>query len=613
MQGRGGSRQIESEAFRDEEHVAVVESLSIETASAGLGVLRRVTLSVSRGEILGLVGETGCGKTTLGLSLLGYVRPGLRHAAGCVVVEGQDLLSLSPSQLRESRGTIVSYVPQDPATSLNPGLRLAQQFDELLRVHGVRSRRQRRTRITELLREVGLPAEAQFLKRYPHQLSGGQQQRIAIAMAFSCRPALVVMDEPTTGLDVATQALVLETVQSIRREEGSAIVFVSHDLALLCRFVDRLAVMYAGEIVEAAPAKIMLADPRHPYTIGLLEAVPDPQGEYAPTGIVGRSPAPREHIVGCQFAPRCSYALSTCRTTDPELAAFDADRATRCLRVAELPAIRHRQAPARRTVRLDGSKPITLSVERLSARYGELQVLREITFAITEGASLALVGDSGSGKTTLARCLAGLLNFTGNVRYENEPLAASARHRSPAARRGIQYVFQNPYASLNPRKPIGSLISQPIRFFFRTTAGRARDEVALLLDQVGLDPEYMDRYPHELSGGERQRVAVARALAARPKLLICDEVTSSLDVSVQAAIVNLLRDLQRKREMAMLFITHNLSLVPSIAENVMVIYEGRVVEVGATEQVVNRPLDPYTRSLLLGQTTARAVEVPPSR
>jgi peptide/nickel transport system ATP-binding protein len=590
--------QVTESLSRLSQPVASIENLTIETAPAGLAVLKEVTLSVRRGEILGLVGETGCGKTTLGLSLLGYVRPGLRHSAGRVLVEGRDLLSIGDRALRDLRGVVVSYVPQDPATSLNPGLRLAQQLEELLRVHGVRSRGQRQRRMSDLLGEVGLPREPRFLQRYPHQLSGGQQQRIAIAMAFACRPALVVMDEPTTGLDVATQALVLETVQSMRNQEGSAVVFVSHDLALVSGFVDRLAVMYAGEIVEAGPMRLLAADPRHPYTIGLLESVPDPEGARALTGIPGRSPGLRERSGGCQFAPRCPHVLPRCRSTDPQLVSV-AGRAARCLRAAELPSLRSRRTALRESTAMSAGSAAILHVEQLSARYGELQVLHEVTFGIRAGSSLAIVGESGSGKTTLARCLSGLHpDFTGKILYQSETLAAQARDRRQVIRRSIQQIFQNPYGSLNPRKTIGSLISQPIRFFFRSSRRSAREQAALLLERVGLEADYLDRYPHELSGGERQRVAIARALAAQPKLLICDEVTSSLDVSVQATIVNLLRDLQREQQMAMLFITHNLSLVPNIAEDVLVLYEGRVVEAGPVSQVVNRPTAVYTRTLL---------------
>ncbi|MBS1888565.1 MAG: ABC transporter ATP-binding protein [Actinobacteria bacterium] len=576
---------------------AAVSDLTIDVGESS--VLSRVSLSLARGEILGLVGETGSGKTTLGLALLGHCRTGMRVTAGSVAVGEQDMLHCSEGDLRARRGSLISYVPQDPGASLDPGYRLGPQLDELLAVHGLGDRKARRARAARLLGEVDLPSDVRFLRRYPHELSGGQQQRFALAMAFANQPAVVVLDEPTTGLDVATQARIIETIRTLRSEHGTAMVFVSHDLELLLEVADRLAVMYAGRIVETGTVADLAQSARHPYALGLLAAVPRAEGEHRLVGIPGQSPPPRAHRVGCDFAPRCPYVEDRCRAEIPDLREVAPGHAARCLRVEEVARL-HRAAPLVKLERRASAvvAPVArVEVER--AAHGRVEVLDDVTVTLPPGTCVALVGESGSGKTTLARCLAGLhTDYRGVVEYDGAPIAAAAGRRPVAVRQAIQYVFQNPYSSLNPRRRIGDIVAQPGRTFLGLDARAARGRAVEALARMELGEQYAARYPHELSGGERQRVAIARALMAEPRVLICDEVTSALDVSVQASIVNLLADLQRDSEMAMLFITHDLQLVRMIAQSIVVLSAGRVVEEGTREEVLHNPQDPYTKSLL---------------
>jgi peptide/nickel transport system ATP-binding protein len=577
---------------------AEVRGLSVAT-DAGSEVVSDVSFSIDEGEIVGLVGETGSGKTTVGLSLLGHSRPGLQHTSGRVLVGDRSVLGLAAADLRALRGAVVAYVPQDPGASLDPSFPIGDQLGEMLAVHGVRGREERRQRIRQTLERADLPSDDGFVRRYPHQISGGQQQRVAIAMAFSCHPRLVIMDEPTTGLDVATEARILETVRALRDEHRAAILMVSHDLAMLCDVAERLLVMYAGRIVETAPVETFMKAPRHPYTLGLLDAVPDPSGAHDLVGIPGRSPTISERGASCDFAPRCRFAIAECKSRTPDLIPIGPTHEARCLRLEEIGA-QLRQRPPLRAVRPAPVRPDPLvEISIGSARHGRARVLDDVKLALHAGTCLALVGESGSGKTTLARCLAGLhSDYDGRMAFRGQPLARSTRQRPRELLRSIQYVFQNPYSSLNPRRSVGELVAQPLQLFRGLARAPLRREVDASLERVGLMPEYQSRYPHELSGGERQRVALARALAAAPSVLICDEITSALDVSVQASIINLLRDLQSNGDLAMLFITHDLQLVRSVAQEVAVLQRGRVVEAGPIGGVLSNPQHPYTQSLL---------------
>ena len=574
-----------------------VRGLEVRLGRTGPDVVSDVSLTVQAGQVLGLVGESGSGKTTVVLALLGHARRGLSISSGEVRVDGVDLLQLSAAQLRAVRGARVAYVPQDPAAALNPTLRVGTQLNEAIRVHPG-AVEDPGGRIREVLQEAHLDASPELLRRYPHQLSGGQQQRVGLAMAFACRPALIVLDEPTTGLDVSTQRHVLDTIRSLCAAYGVAAVYVSHDLAVVGGLVSDVAVMYSGQIIEAGPTAKVFGDPLHPYTRGLLSAVPSPLQATRLTGIDGQPPRPGRRPAGCSFAPRCDYATEECRSQQPEPVLIDA-RAVRCLRVAQVRESSTTLAAALgRAATAAGEVPI-LSLRDVAASHGRRPVLSGVDLDVPAESCVAVVGESGSGKTTLARCIVGLhRNWTGDIRFEGAPLTAGTRDRPRQVLRRVQYIFQNPYTSLNPRKTIGQIVAQPLEQYLRLGYRERSQRTARALADVSLGADFLSRYPDQLSGGERQRVAIARALVVEPDLLVCDEVTSALDVSVQAVIVELLRGLQSEHRIAMIFITHNLALVRSIAQSVVVLRDGAVVESGPVGQVLDRPADPYTARLM---------------
>jgi peptide/nickel transport system ATP-binding protein len=573
-----------------------VRDLEIRLGPSGPDVVREVGFSVRAGEVLGIVGESGSGKTTVALALLGHARRGLSIHSGEVRLDGIDLLSLRPEQLREARGAKVAYVPQDPSAALNPTLRIGTQLSEALRVHpGIAG--DPAERVMEVMREASLEATPEMLRRYPHQLSGGQQQRVSLAMAFACRPALIVLDEPTTGLDVSTQRHVLDTVRSLCRSYGVAAVYVSHDLAVVSGLVANVAVMYAGRIIEVGLAAPLFARPVHPYTRGLLAAIPSPERAELLTGIEGQQPRPGRRGAGCSFAPRCSFAVDRCRIETPEPVSIGG-RTVLCLRAAEI-ADDHAGRPATAATPVASGSGASLTLRGVCASYGQTPVLFDVTLDVPEKSCVAVVGESGSGKTTLARCIAGLhRNWTGDITFQGAALAPGARQRQKDVLKRVQYIFQNPYTSLNPRKTVGQIVGQPLEQFHPFPARERAERIAAVLADVSLGRSFMSRYPDQLSGGERQRVAIARALVVEPDLLVCDEVTSALDVSVQAVIIELLRRLQRERQLAMIFITHNLALVRNIAQSAVVLCRGTIVESGPVEQILEHPADPYTISLI---------------
>jgi peptide/nickel transport system ATP-binding protein len=572
-----------------------VKDLRIQLTSTGADVVSDVSFSVGAAELLGLVGESGSGKTTIALALLGHARRGL-DISGEIRLDGENLLALKPAELRELRGAKVAYVPQDPSAALDPTLRIGFQLREALRVHpGVVDDID--GRITEVLRESRLDSTPDLLKRYPHQLSGGQQQRVTLAMAFACRPSLIVLDEPTTGLDVSTQRHVLETVRSMCRSYGVAAVYVSHDLAVVGGLVSQVAVMYAGRVVELGPTEQVFGLPVHPYTRGLLAAVPSPKRAEVLTGIEGQPPRPGRKPKGCSFAPRCAYALSSCLAERPVPIAIG-DRQVRCLRARDIEKESHARRAALPAALAQTGDPI-LKLRGVEASYARQCVLFDVDLDVYPESCTAIVGESGSGKTTLARCIVGLhSNWTGDITFKGNLLANGARRRQKDVLKQIQYIFQNPYTSLNPRKTISQILSEPLEHFFRMPADERRARVTRVLEDVSLGTDFLGHYPDQLSGGERQRVAIARAIVVEPDLLVCDEVTSALDVSVQAVTVEVLRRLQRERKLAMVFITHNLALVRSIAQTAVVLSEGHIVEVGSVEQVLEHPKDPYTIRLI---------------
>jgi peptide/nickel transport system ATP-binding protein len=572
-----------------------VRDLKITGGRRGPVVVSEISFAVRPGEVLGLVGESGSGKTTVALALLGHTRRGLSVSGGEIRLDGVDLLRLRPGELRQARGAKVSYVAQDPSAALNPALRVGYQLREALRVHP-QSTGDPQDRVLEVMREASLDGAPGMLRRYPHQLSGGQQQRVGLAMAFACRPSLIVLDEPTTGLDVSTQRHILETVRNLCRHYGVAAVYVSHDLAVVSELASDVAVMYAGRIVETGACTAVFPRPLHPYTSGLLASVPSAESAGILAGIPGQQPPPGRRGPGCSFAPRCDQATEQCRACEPE-PVFVAGRTVRCLRVTAVSTGRSGLPPAAVAAAAPG--PVVLSVRDLRASYGPTTALTGISLEIPAQTCVAVVGESGSGKTTLARCITGLhRDWAGEIAFRGGALPPGARQRPKPVLKQIQYVFQNPYTSLNPRKTVGQIVAEPLQRFGGLSRTEQAGRVAEVLRDVSLPRRLISRYPDQLSGGERQRVAIARALVVEPDLLVCDEVTSALDVSVQAVIVELLRSVQATRQLAMLFITHNLALVRSVAQLAVVLRQGEIIEAGPASQVLDHPASHYTARLL---------------
>ncbi|KZB86012.1 ABC transporter ATP-binding protein [Amycolatopsis regifaucium] len=577
----------------------VISGVTVSLDATGDDIVRDIGFELGRGEVMGVVGESGSGKSTLALALLGFARNGATITGGRVIIDGVDLLTLPEKVLRRTRGAKVAYVPQDPATALNPSLSLATQLTEGLRL----PKREALSRVRGLLDTVRLPSDDAFLGRRPRQLSGGQQQRAAIAMAVAAGPRLIVLDEPTTGLDVSTQARVLELVRDLCRDNDMAAIYVSHDLAVVADVADQVTVMYGGEVVESGGTRDVLTRATHPYTRALLAAVPSASRRHHLVPIPGRAPSPGESRPGCVFAPRCGHAAAECTSTRPHLEPAPSGTLVRCLRTHE--AVRAPRNPPRAAGPRAVSDHAVFSAAGLNAGYGGRQVLFDASFSLARGECLAVVGESGSGKTTMSRCLVGLHEEQrGTLTFEGRPIPPTAGERTKETRREVQYVFQNPYGSLNPRRSVENSLAVPLRHYFGATKREAGQRVREALERVEIPARFAGHSPAELSGGQRQRVAIARALVCEPKLLICDEVTSALDVSVQASVVELLRSLLSDG-LSVIFVTHDLAVVRSITDQVVVLSQGRVVESGTTESVLTEPAHPYTRSLM-----AATLEVP---
>ncbi|WP_226344501.1 ABC transporter ATP-binding protein [Agilicoccus flavus] len=584
---------------------ARVTDLRVALTGSGIDVVDDIDLVLEPGEIVGLVGESGSGKTTVGTALLAYSRAGARITQGAVDIDGHDLLRLDLGAVRAMRGRRVAYVPQDPGAALNPAIRIGRQMVELLELAKEGSAADRLARARAGLAEVGLPGDEEFLARYPHQLSGGQVQRVALAMAFLPRPKVLVLDEPTTGLDVTTQNLVLRTVKDLCAAHDVAALYVTHDLAVVANLADRVAVMYAGRIAEIGPREEIFARPAHPYTRALLDAIPHLSSARALAGIPGSTPGPGRRPQGCRFHDRCAYATDECARVDPPPETVGPAHVVRCLHHAELPPWSIDTGDIADTAP-SAQRDVVLRVEHLDVFYGRTQVVFDVNVDLARAEVLAFVGESGSGKTTTARAIGGLSRqWTGRVELGGHELARGARGRSAADRKRIQYIFQNPYLSLNPRLTIEQIVTRPMELFGIAKGKAATDRAVELLDAVALGPTVLTYRTNRLSGGERQRVAIARALAAEPDVLVCDEITSALDVSVQGSIVALLDRLKRERGISMLFVTHNLALVRSIADRVQVLQRGRVVEQGFVVEVMENPQEDYTKTLLANTPTLR--------
>ena len=553
------------------ENLRIVMSASRRRAEAD--VVDQVSFTVQPGHVLGLVGESGSGKTTVALALLGLVKRGLAIGGGKVLIDGQDILALSEHELQKLRGKTVAYVPQDPGSALNPVLKVGTQLREVFSIHGGDAER-----LAQVMAEAGLEDPDPILASYPHQLSGGQQQRVALAMAFACRPRLIVLDEPTTGLDVTTQRRVLETIRELCRSYQVAAVYISHDLAVVAEIADHVAVMYAGRVGEVGPSREVFTTPAHPYTRGLLRAIPSLDGAHVLVGLAGQPPRPGNRPPGCFFQPRCEFAIPDCEKGQPPLVKVsESGHSARCLRAVEVAGL-GRAAEARevRPAGPEAAAPL-LDVHNLSATYGPQTVLRDVNFVVGGQQCVAVVGMSGSGKTTLARCLVGLHpTWGGDVFFAEKPLARGIRRRTDQQLRRMQYVSQNPYQSLNPRRTVGQIVEQPLAHFERLSADERYERVVKALTSAALRESFEDLYPDQLSGGERQRVAIARAVVGERHLLLADEPSGALDSVNGEAVMRMVHE-ACKRGVAAVVVTHDAQLA-SWADRVVFLRDGRVVD-----------------------------------
>ncbi|MFC4012562.1 ABC transporter ATP-binding protein [Nonomuraea purpurea] len=579
-----------------------VRDLSVTYSPRGGAPVRavdRVGFDVAEGEFVGLLGESGCGKSTLGNAVLRLLDKPAAITGGTVVFDGVDVTTADDDTLRPMRWAKVSTVFQSSMNSLNPVITVGAQFADTFKAHSLDPGERAR----ELLELVSL--EPDVLRRYPHELSGGMKQRVALALALALSPRFVLLDEPTTGLDVVVQRTILNRLRELRASLGFAVLFISHDLGTVMEMADRVMVMYAGEIVEDQPAGAMLAGPLHPYTRGLLGSYADPRApEISVDYVPGRPPDLSLLHEGCRFAPRCPVALDECATTHPEL--LPAGRgATRCLLAGEVPETATRGAFAAARPGAPAGPPVLSvrdAVKDYRGRHGTTRAVDGVSFDLRRGSVTALVGQSGSGKTTLARLVTGIERPTaGSVVFDDDVRVDRLRgRRLKDYRRHVQLVFQDPFAALNPTRTLAYALSRPLRNHLGLPVAEARTRSAELLETVGLTPasQYLDKLPHQLSGGQRQRVVIARALAPEPQVLVADEPISMLDVSIRAEILELLDRLVRERGIAMLYITHDLLSARLLADEVLVLRDGKVVERGPTLRVIRQAEHSYTRLLL---------------
>ena len=605
-----------------QEQVLTVDGLEVvyATRSGPVRAVRDVSLGISPGEVLGLVGESGCGKSTLAFAVMNYMPVNAKATAGRILFHDRDVLRMSSRALNRLRGNEMAMVYQDPMAALNPALRIGPQLTEVLIEHTASGGDAARASCIRMLERVRMPDPPAIMERYCHQLSGGQQQRVLIAMALLTNPALLIMDEPTTGLDVTVEAEILDLISELKRELDTAILFISHSFGVISRVADRVAVMYAGELVEQAPVRGIFLDPQHPYTVGLLGCVPKigtagRRGTLSP--IRGRVPALHEKRVGCAFASRCGRAQDRCRQEHPGFRQTPAGHPVRCFYpegsdpsgLQSPPPIADAgglpTAADAPVLEIEGLKVYYRAKDRGLAgmtgkhRKGFVKAVDDVDLVADGNSILGIVGESGCGKTTLAKCIAGLVPPNdGKLGFAGTDAARIVEHRPVATLRELQMIFQNPDSTLNPKRTAGEAIARPLQLFGTVPRTGVRNEAVRLLEAVRLGEEYYDRLPAQLSGGEKQRVALARAFAGRPTLVLCDEPLSALDVSVQAAIMNLLQEFQRQYGTAILFISHDLSAVYQLCDTVAVMYLGQICETGPVEAMFEPPYHPYTEALL---------------
>jgi peptide/nickel transport system ATP-binding protein len=582
-----------------------------------VNVVPEISFTLRHGEALGLVGESGCGKSTVAFAIMNYLGGAGRLTGGRILFEGRDTAKMSAEELRRIRGGKLAMIYQDPMSSLNPVMTIGGQLMEVPIIHQGANEAQARERALHMLAEVNLPDPQSVFERYPHQLSGGQQQRVVIAMALMAEPSLLVMDEPTTGLDVTVEAAVLDLVRALRRKHNSAIVFISHNLGTVVRICDRIGVMYSGELVEEGPIGAVFRDPRHPYTRGLLDCIPVLGSDKRSSPLVpipGQVPPALHRPQGCIFASRCTYVVpARCMSgrIPTESVPGDASHRVQCVRSRELEP--RRRAAAQTPEPADERDiDLVLEIDNLSKSYHQsagifsrsrgydVQALNDVSISARRGMTLAIVGESGSGKSTLAKVLTGLEQATaGKVVVEGLDIGGiPVERRSQNVKRNLQMVFQNPDSTLNPSHSVGYAIQRSLRRLKNSTGREVRARARALMETVKLPADFVARKPRQLSGGQKQRVAIARALAGDPDLMVADEPVSALDVSVQAAIINLLIELQAKGRATLVFISHDLSVVRYLADYVAVMYLGRIVEFGSVGDIFRPPYHPYTEALL---------------
>ncbi|MFE3448771.1 dipeptide ABC transporter ATP-binding protein [Nonomuraea sp. NPDC059194] len=568
-----------------------------------------VNLEVRQGETLGIVGESGSGKTMTALSVMGLLPPGGEVVGGEILFEGRDLRSLPPAEVRGIRGVRMGMVFQDPLTSLNPTMRIGVQVAEPLRVHQGVGRAEARERAIEILRRVGMPRPDKIVDAYPHQLSGGMRQRVVIAMALVCSPRLLIADEPTTALDVTTQRQILELIDDLREEFEMAVILVTHDLGVIASRADRVAVMYAGRVVESATTAELFRSPRHRYTEALMEARPGSATQERLYSIPGLPPDLSRPMTGCRFAPRCRFVSDACRTTEVSLS--DGEHRHACLHPVTRPlTAAPRPAPAAAAQPSGPDADAILSIRGLVKDYeaaggglrrasGKVSAVAGVSFDVRPGETFGLVGESGCGKSTVGRLVVGLEEPTGGqIVVDGADIATLDRRARRRMHRQVQLMFQDSYAAMNPRMRIDAILTEPLEIQQVDDPATRRSRIATLLDQVGLSRRVLERYPHEFSGGQLQRIGLARSLALRPRLIVGDEPVSALDVSIQAQVLNLMRDLQRDLGLAYVFISHDLSVVDYMADRIGVMYLGKLVEVGPAHDVVRAARHPYTQALI---------------
>jgi peptide/nickel transport system ATP-binding protein len=616
MQGAAAApaaRSLPQDVLLDVEdlHVHFVTSRGVVRAVEG------ISYQVRPGEVVAIVGESGCGKSVSSLAIMRLLtRPAGRVARGSIRLEGRDLLKLSEEEMRAVRGRDISMIFQEPMTSLNPVLPIGLQITEPMLIHLKMDETQARARAIELLRLVGITDAERRLDQYPHQFSGGMRQRVMIAIGLACNPKLIIADEPTTALDVTIQAQILELMKDLSRRLNIALIIITHNLGVVARYADRVNVMYAARIVEQGTADDVFLRPRHPYTLGLMRSVPrlDRPRDAKLETIDGLPPNLLSPPSGCRFAPRCPHRIDIC-AQDPPLGEIEQGHHAACWRAHEMahaaaqpPAVRALETAEARAAAApllsvdDLSKEFEVTVGRsvVGGTSATVRAVQNVSFDIMPGETLGLVGESGCGKTTVGRLVLKLEEPSGGaIRFEGTDIAGLRARDMRDLRRKIQVIFQDPYSSLNPRMTVGQIIGEPLGVYkLAPDRKAARARVAELLAQVGLFPYMAERYPHELSGGQRQRVGIARALAMNPSFIVCDEPVSALDVSIQGQIINLLEELQQRLGLTYLFIAHDLAVVRHISTRVAVMYLGRIMELAARDALYAEPLHPYTKALL---------------